>query len=104
MRSRRLEMRRRLLPAAVLALALNAAAQDVAPAPAASAPAAAASRAAAVAAAASALRADPLLSGKHMTHVLKWKDEDEPRKKEKPLDNGLLAWLRSFARFLNDTS
>jgi hypothetical protein len=97
-------MRRRVLTATVLALALNAAAQDVAPAPAASAPDAAASRAAAVAAAASALRADPLLSGKHMTHVLKWKDEDEPRKKEKPVDTGLLAWLRSFARFLNDTS
>jgi hypothetical protein len=111
MRSRRPE--RAALAAALLALAARAPAQDAAPAasaPAASAPAAAASapdaaarRAAAVAAAASALRADPLLSGHHKTHVLKWND-DEPRKKRKPSETAFGAWLRDFARFLNDTS
>jgi hypothetical protein len=63
-------------------------------------------RAARVEAAVDKLRDDPLLSGKHMEHQLRWKDDDEPEKKQKKdkLDSGLLAWLASFARFVNDMS
>ena len=53
------------------------------------------------------LRTDPLLSGKHVEHRLRWKDGDEPeRKKEKPPSwlRALFEWLASLARFVNDTS
>ena len=53
------------------------------------------------------LRTDPLLSGKHVEHRLRWKDSDEPeRKKQKPPSwlRALVDWLASLARFLNDTS
>ena len=53
------------------------------------------------------LRTDPLLSGKHVEHRLRWKDGDEPvRKKEKPPSwlRAFVEWLASLARFLNDTS
>ena len=53
------------------------------------------------------LRTDPLLSGKHVEHRLRWKDGDEPeRKKQKPPSwlRALVDWLASLARFLNDTS
>ena len=63
-------------------------------------------RAARVETAVDQLRTDPLLSGKHMEHRLRWKDDDEPEKKKaKPVDNSsLLAWFASLARFINDTS
>ena len=98
--------RRPALPSLLLACVLHAQAQDISPA---SAPAAgdAHARAAAIEAAASALRADPLLSGKHKTHTLKWNDspdKDEPKKKPELPDTGIAQWLAAFARFLNDTS
>ena len=73
---------------------------------AASAPAAGASaadpRAVRIEAAVAKLRRDPLLSGKHKEHVLRWKNTDEPETK-KP-DSSLLAWFAALASFLNDTS
>ena len=48
------------------------------------------------------LRHDPLLSGKHKEHTLRWKHRD-PDKRD-PSDPSLLAWLAALARFLNDTS
>ena len=52
------------------------------------------------------LRNDPLLSGKHIEHRLRWKDDgDEPEKKKRRRDDpSLLAWLASLMRFINDTS
>jgi hypothetical protein len=50
------------------------------------------------------LRKDPLLSGRHKEHRLRWKDDSEPDKKDKSDNAWLVAWLTSFARFLNDTS
>ena len=53
------------------------------------------------------LRTDPLLSGKHVEHRLRWKDGDAPeRKKEKAPSwlRALVDWLASLARFVNDTS
>ncbi len=48
------------------------------------------------------LRADPLLSGHHKEHRLRWKDESV---QDKPDDNSsLLAWFATLGRFLNDTS
>ena len=109
--------RRLALPALLLALALRAAAQDAAPAsspvPAASAAAAADphARALAIEAAASALRSDPLLSGRHKEHTLRWKDEPDEKKEEKKkpedsrsFDLGIGKWLAAFAGFLSDTS
>jgi len=49
------------------------------------------------------LRHDPLLSGKHKEHTLRWKDSDEPEKKTPP-DSSFIEWLQAFARFINDTS
>lgn len=49
------------------------------------------------------LRQDPLLSGKHKEHTLRWK-HSEPDKKQEPPDASLLAWLAALARFINDTS
>ena len=80
------------------------AASAIAPAAPAASGTDAASRAAAVQAAVKTLQADPLLSGKRMTHTLKWNDDaDEPEKKKKP-DASSFAWLRDFIAFLNDTS
>ena len=60
-------------------------------------------RAARVETAVGQLRDDPLLAGKHKEHRLRWKDPDAPppRKHASP---AWLAWIASFARFLNDTS
>jgi hypothetical protein len=64
-------------------------------------------RAARIAAAADKLRSDPLLSGKHTAHRLRWKD-DAPDSKDEATDGiddpSVLAWLASLARFVNDTS
>ena len=62
-------------------------------------------RAARVEAAVDQLRADPLLSGKHMEHRLRWKDDDAPKKPDKPKpDLSIFKWLASLASFINDTS
>jgi hypothetical protein len=63
-------------------------------------------RAARVEAAVDALRADPLLSGKHKEHRLRWKDDDDAPKKpdQPPPDPSIFKWLASLASFINDTS
>jgi len=121
MRSPRAEPARRLARiglalALALAGATGAGAQDAAEAPAMSAsasatppPAASAPagdpRAARIEAAVDRLRADPLLSGKHIEHRLRWKDLFKPERKRKtPEDGSALEWLATFVRFLNDTS
>ena len=48
------------------------------------------------------LRADPLLSGRHMEHQLRWIDDDEPEKKRER--DSLAEWLAALAGFINDTS
>lgn len=121
MHSIRAERRRRLAAVALLAaLGAPGHAQD-AGAPAASASvsasavdapiaapvaaSAASSQALAIAAAAKTLQADPLLSGKHMTHTFKWKtDPKKAAPDDHPADPSWFAWLRDFVRFLNDTS
>ena len=122
MHSPRAELRRalaRLVLAAGCAslVAFGARAQDVeapstASAPgaalAASAPEAAASnadpRAARIESAVDKLRDDPLLSGKHVEHRLRLKDDGEREKKKVDKDSSLLAWLASLAHFINDMS
>jgi hypothetical protein len=118
MHSPRAELRRamaRLVLAAACAglAAVGARAQDAVEAAAASAaeiaPAASVAvrnvdpRAARVESAVDKLRDDPLLSGKHMEHRLRWKD-DEPEKKKKADDSSLLAWLAALGHFINDMS
>jgi hypothetical protein len=49
-----------------------------------------------------ALRKDPLLSGKHKVHRIKFGDDKAEKKAEEP--DTPIAWLRDFLRFLNDTS
>ena len=53
------------------------------------------------------LRTDPLLSGKHKEHRLRWIDDDT-KDKPTPTQPGDMAWLfdwlASLARFINDTS
>lgn len=103
-----------LIRAAVLAIACGASiaqAQDAAvPAPAAASAASApgaggAQRAARIEKAVGELRADPLLSGKHIESRPRWIDDDEPKKRKKPqVDSSLLAWLAALGRFLSDTS
>ena len=62
-------------------------------------------RAARVESAVDKLRDDPLLSGKHMEHRLRWKDDTEPEKKKKvDDDSSLLAWLAALGHFINDMS
>ena len=62
-------------------------------------------RAARIESAVDQLRADPLLAGKHKEHRLLWKDDAQDKPDEKPGDNSwLFEWLRSLARFINDTS
>jgi len=109
---RRLQARAALVAAGVLCVAAAASGQDVdSPAAASSAPLAAASagaddaRAARIEAAVDKLRADPLLSGRHKEHRLRW-ENDEPQKKKTPAtpNLGFLAWLASLATFINDTS
>ena len=98
----------RVLAGAILAAASagGASAQDVAPAAASAASALADPRAARIEAAVDKLRADPLLSGKHTEHRLRWKDDDEPetKKKKDEVDPSFFKWLAEFARFVNDTS
>jgi len=117
MRSRPADRSRVLARAALVAagawcVTAVATGQDAAsPATTASAPVAAASasapdaRAARIEAAVDKLRSDPLLSGRHKEHRLRWED-DEPRKKKPSAtpDLGFLAWLGSLATFINDTS
>jgi len=61
-------------------------------------------RAARIESAVDKLRDDPLLSGKHMEHRLRLKDDSEPEKKKVDKDSSLLAWLASLAHFINDMS
>ena len=127
MHSPRVDARRRLArwrPAAIALLALlgaQAHAQDAASpiqaasgaadvradAPAPFAAPAASAQAAAITAAVAKLKVDPLMSGKHKTHTLRWNADDEPEKKDSALDPSWLRWfrwLRDFANFVNDTS
>ena len=94
----------RVLAGVILAAACTggASAQDADAAPAA-ASAPADPRAARVESAVEKLRADPLLSGKHTEHRLRWKD-DEPEKKKDPVDPSIFKWLAELARFINDMS
>ncbi|MBW8756200.1 MAG: DUF4129 domain-containing protein [Burkholderiales bacterium] len=102
-----------LIRLAVLAAACAAGAaraQDAAAPPPAAASAASApgtggdQRAARIEKAVDDLRADPLLSGKHMEKRPRWIDDDEPAKKKLPVDSSLLGWLAALGRFLSDTS
>jgi hypothetical protein len=117
MRSLRPERGRMLARAALVAASAScltavAWAQDgVVGASAPSAPVAAASasvadaRAARIEAAVDKLRVDPLLSGRHKEHRLRWADDEPPKKKPSATpDLGFLAWLASLAGFINDTS
>ena len=65
-------------------------------------------RAARIEAAVAKLRTDPLLSGKHKEHRLRWKDDakDVPPPSKPGGDSWpwLFDWLASLARFINDTS
>lgn len=107
MRSSAERVRLAVLAAACAAGAVDA--QDAAvPQPvaasAASAPAPdGAQRAARIEKAVDELRADPLLSGKHMEKRPRWIDGDEPKKKV-DVDSSLLGWLAALGRFLSDTS
>jgi hypothetical protein len=115
MRSLRAELPRAVLTAACLCGAAaglhaqGAVEADSAPAAASAASVASASdgsheaRSARIEAAADKLRTDPLLSGTHKEHTLRWKD-DGKRDKKRPDDGSAMAWLAAFARFLNDTS
>ncbi len=115
MHSPRADMRRAIMRAALLAAlagssASGARAQDASTespfgtsAPSSGASSAADPRAARIETAVDKLRHDPLLSGKHKTHTLRWK-HSEPDKKQEPPDSSLLAWLAALARFINDTS
>jgi len=107
---RRAVMRVALIAALAWGAASAARAQDGATespfgatAPSAGASSAADPRAVRIETAVDKLRHDPLLSGKHKTHTLRWKDR-EPDKKPDPADASLLAWLAALARFVNDTS
>ncbi len=110
MRSPRADVSRIVLAAAcAFGGAASAFAQDAVDAPvAASAPAADASapadpRAARIESAVDKLRADPLLSGKHKEHRLRWKDDAKEEPPPRPGDGSwLFEWMRSFARFIND--
>ena len=110
MHSLRADLGRAFARAALLAgLACGAAAvaqaQDIVSTTALAASAPAANpRAARIEATVDALRQDPLLSGKHKAHTLRWKDSDEPDKKKTSPDSSMLAWFAALARFLNDTS
>jgi hypothetical protein len=115
MRSPSADMRRAIMRAALLAAlagssASGARAQDAstespfgASAPSSGASSAADARAARIVTAVDKLRHDPLLSGKHKTHTLRWK-HSEPDSKQEPPDSSLLAWLAALARFINDAS
>ena len=108
---RRVLARAALVAAGALCVTAAASGQDAdSPASASSAPVAAASasaddaRAARIEAAVEKLRVDPLLSGRHKEHRLRWED-DEPKKKLPAKPNlAFLAWLASLATFVNDTS
>jgi len=112
MRSRRAELLRALALAVCLGGAALVHAQDdddaaAAPQAAAraSAPASQSSdpRALRVEAAVSQLQNDPLLSGKHTEHRLRWKD-DSRHKDERVPDSRTLEWLRALAARINDMS
>jgi len=106
MRSLRAELLRALAGVVLAAACAGGTfAQDAASAPASAASTAIDARAARVESAVDKLRADPLLSGKHTEHRLRWKDgEPETKKKSDEVDPSLLKWLAEFARFVNDMS
>ena len=103
--SRRVLARALLVAGCAWVVAAAASGQDAVDAASAPASGAADPRAARIEAAVQRLRADPLLSGRHKEHRLRWKDEDEPRKKPPDKPNlGFLDWLASLGSFINDTS
>ncbi len=110
MRSLRTDLLRAALLAACVCGAAGVRAQDAgdaaaAPASAASVPEVSADpRAARIETATEQLRADPLLSGKHKEHRLRWKDDGQRERRKPEDDSQLLAWIAAFARFLSDTS
>ena len=116
MRSLRTDRGRGLARAALVAacascvMAVASGQEAIGAASAASAPVAAASagaddaRAARIEAAVDKLRVDPLLSGRHQEHRLRWEDDAPQKKKPATPDLGFLAWLASLAGFINDTS
>ena len=102
-----------LVRLAVLAAACaagDACAQDAVPSPpvaasAASLPAPSGEqRAARIEKAVDQLRADPLLSGKHIEKRPRWIDDEPEKRKKLPVDASLFGWLAALGRFLNDTS
>ena len=104
----RAAVRALLVASALAALSIAASGQDAGEAtavPSEPVSAAADPRAARIEAAVEQLRVDPLLSGRHKEHRLRWKDDGESEKKtpDKP-DLGFLDWLGALARFINDTS
>jgi hypothetical protein len=99
----RLLARALLVAACALGGAAAALAQDAGAAPAAAA--ASDPRAARIESAVDKLRADPLLSGKHMEHRLRWKDGGADKKtRDDKSDLAIFKWLAELARFINDTS
>jgi hypothetical protein len=102
-----------LVRLAVLAAACaagDACAQDAVPSPpvaasAASLPAPSGEqRAARIEKAVDQLRADPLLSGKHIEKRPRWIDDEPEKRKKLPVDASLFGWLAALGRFLSDTS
>ena len=96
-----------LAGACVFGGAAGASAQDIGAAPTASAASSASStdpRAMRIESAVDKLRADPLLSGKHKEHRLRWKDDAPEKKAKDTVDPSIFAWLASLARFINDIS
>jgi len=102
-----------LVRLAVLAAACaagDACAQDAVPSPPVAASAASLpapggeQRAARIEKAVDQLRADPLLSGKHIEKRPRWIDDEPEKRKKLPVDASLFGWLAALGRFLSDTS
>ena len=104
-----------LLRAAVLAACVGACPLARAQDDAASAPAAPASadtaasaapnaRAARIEAAVAKLDADPLLSGKHKEHRLRWIDDEADAKEQRETDSRIVEWLKAMFARINDMS
>jgi len=88
-----------------VARAQDAAARPPVAASAASAPAPSGEqRAARIEKAVDDLRADPLLSGKHIEKRPRWIDDEPEKRKKRPVDPSLFGWLAALGRFLSDTS
>jgi hypothetical protein len=109
MRSRRAD-RMRVLARVVLAAACafgaasGTSAQDAGAAPPASSASSTDPRAVRIESAVDKLRADPLLSGKHKEHRLRWKDGAPQEKTKDKVDPSIFEWFASLARFINDIS